>query len=85
MSRAKCVWVLEVAVLTASGKQISHWDIWDSFVTREEANTEMKRALEKRPRWVTAKFHRATNRLRKYVPEAKKTAGRNSKREARKP
>ena len=55
--------------MKATGGEIAYWEIWESHTTREEANKQLRRDFEKRPSWVTAKFHRATNRIRKYVPE----------------
>jgi hypothetical protein len=68
--RKNRVYVHEVAVLAASRpKIITSWDIWDVYTTREEAEREFHRELKNRPSWVTSKFHRETNRIRKYVPE----------------
>jgi hypothetical protein len=63
-----CVWVHEVAVLTPSGKRVACWEVWDTFNTRREAVRELRQSFKGRPDWVTAKFHKTTNRIRKYIP-----------------
>jgi hypothetical protein len=45
-----------------------HWEIWSAHNTRQEAVAERDKSLKSRPRWVTKRFHRATNRIRKYIP-----------------
>lgn len=67
----RSVWVREVGVLAESGKRIAYWEVWDSHNTREDAKAESQREFKQRPSWVTAKFHLATNRIRKYVPAVK--------------
>jgi hypothetical protein len=79
MSREKCVWVHEIAVLDESGKGVAYWAICSTSYsgtmqssahnTRKDAIYELRKEFKKRPHWVTAKFHRMTNRIRKYVPE----------------
>lgn len=67
-----CVWVLEVAVLSAAkrwGKdEIAWWEVWSAHNTRHEAVAERDKE-HNRPKWITKKFHKATHRIRKYVPE----------------
>lgn len=63
------VWVREVGVLHADKDVISTWEVWGAFNTKREAEEDLRHDFEKRPSWVTAKFHRMTNRIRKYVPE----------------
>lgn len=58
----------EVAILDLAGKKIAYWEVWDSHNTKAEALSDLKREFRQRPSWVTAKFHKATNRIRKYVP-----------------
>jgi hypothetical protein len=65
----KCVWVLEIGVLAAAKDRIASWDIWEAYTTKREAQDELRRDFKNRASWVTAKFHKATNRIRKYVPE----------------
>lgn len=69
MSRHKFnVWVLEIAILNAVRPTISHWEVWQAFNTRSEAVAErdkpQKGKLKFSKRWI-----RATQRIRKYVPE----------------
>lgn len=64
----RCVWVREIAILKIEGDDIAYWEVWDSHNTRKEAVDEARRDFENRPSWVTAKFHRATNRIVKYMP-----------------
>jgi hypothetical protein len=71
MSREKCVWVHEIGVLKSSGRRIALWDIWAPYNTKKEAKAELRWHFRNRPRWVTAEFHRATNRIRKYIPAKK--------------
>jgi hypothetical protein len=70
-----CVWVREVAVLSDASRwgksEIAYWEVWSAHNTRKDASDEMARDFKKRPRWVSAKFQRATNRIRKYVPEVR--------------
>lgn len=66
----KCVWVREVGVLSATKDKVATWEIWDVFTTKRDAVADAKRDFEKRPSWVTAKFHKATNRIVKYIPAA---------------
>lgn len=64
----KCVWVHEVGVLAATKDRIDKWDIWEAYTTKREALAELRTDFKNRPSWVTARFHKATNRVRKYVP-----------------
>lgn len=62
-----CCWVLEIGVLHATQPQIAYWEIWQAFNTRSEAVAERDK-----PQKIGSKaFHRATMRIRKYVPEVK--------------
>jgi hypothetical protein len=63
-----CVWVREVAVLNATGAVFSHWEVWSAHNTLSEARQDERKDFISRPKWVTANFHRRTNRIRKYVP-----------------
>ena len=65
------MWVREVGILNATKDTIAYWEVYDAHNTRKDAEYELRRDFEQRPSWVTAKFHRSTNRIRKYVPEAK--------------
>ena len=60
-----CVWVMEIAILSASGKRILYWEVWKTFNTRAEAVAERDKP---RAKWVSRRFVEATTRIRKYVP-----------------
>lgn len=63
MEKRFCVWVLEIAVLTAKGDRIAYWEIWEAFNTKSEAVSEQRKngqsKLPKIGSW---------QRIRKYVP-----------------
>ena len=57
---SKCVWVIELAVLTADGMRTASWDIWEAFNTRAEALIR-KRAMQKG-------IDDGALRIKKYIP-----------------
>jgi hypothetical protein len=69
VSRVRCVWVHEEAVLSTNGKHIAYWEVWAAHNTRKDAMDDLQHEFNIRPSWVTAEFHRMTNRIRKYIPE----------------
>lgn len=62
----KCVWVVEVGVLHATKPFVSQWEIWQAFNTRHEA---VKERLRMHSKVETKRFHEATTRIMKYVPD----------------
>lgn len=63
----KCVWVREIAILHATKPEISHWEIWAAFNTKQEALKDLKESYRGRLK-VSSAFKKATNKIVKYVP-----------------
>lgn len=63
--RQPCVWVLEIAVLSARNDRIIYWEIWDVFALRSDAVKKRNREMGA---WSERKVPKPYWRIRKYIP-----------------
>jgi hypothetical protein len=69
MTNKFCVWVIEIAILSAKLDRILHWEVWSAHNTRSEAVKERYKDVGKPGAIrVTKHWVQATTRIRKYIP-----------------